>query len=245
MSNEMNMYPIQVARALMALNRLAVHDIAERAYIQLENIEAFLSGFPTVISDPSMDKLFGVLGMNSKGLDKERVHFWHMDVSRTKNKRNLLPLVTLLPLIGEHSAMTLQKQGRITPVLIKGQDIRIVLFVKTPYFVRVTPEDLGLTPGSFDGVKNVNAITRYYQNIIFEQKLRINYFDLILKGDFRTESFELLRMAALEYDITITDLLSYVTNKREVELEDSAMSVLDYSDSENIIQFISKKAVNS
>lgn len=207
-------YPMQLARSLMRLRRLSVHDVAERTGISLANIEAFLGGIQTTLSEKSFTALFSTLGVEHNGLNSERVHSWYVELSHFNNRKNLLPLLTALPLLGQHGAMALQRRRGVTPILIKAENIRVVLFVKGPAFSRPTVSDMGLTPGVFAGHDKTRHVPAYYQELIFTESLRSNYFDLILEGDFTNESIELLRITALEYDVTISTLMDAVTGGR-------------------------------
>lgn len=212
-----NIYPIQVARAAMALKGLSVRDIADRTDVQTTNIETFLRGYTEAISAESSNIIFNTLGFDSSGLALNRVHFFNISIGRPgKNKRALMPITTILPLIGTHEAMALKRVNGMTPVLIKSDaGHRIVILVKASRFHRVTPADLGLTAGTFDGTKTVESITDYYYQLLFSNNLKPKYFDLILNGDFRSESVELLRMVALEYDLPITEIIAGIIKADE------------------------------
>jgi hypothetical protein len=212
---------VQTLRALMALHRLTVSDMSARTFIPQENIEAFLSGATASLSDPSFIEVFRSLGMDENGvIVSTRVHFWHIKMKRALNKENLLPLTNMLGHIGEHSAMSLDKKGNITPILLKADGLRIVLFVSGPRFMRINVADLGLNPGSFAGNHKVKSVPNYYYDLISMCALRPNYFDLILDGTYINEDIDLLRMVALEHDVTLSELVQYVirNDQRAVEV---------------------------
>jgi len=202
---------VQTLRALMALHGLTVSDLSTRTFVPQENIEAFLSGVTASLSDPSFNEVFRSLGMSESGeLVSTRVHFWHVKMKRARNKENLLPLTNMLKLIGDHSAMSLEKKNNITPILIKAHNAKIVLFVHGPVMMRINVADLGLTPGAFAGNHKVNSIPKYYYDLISMCALRPNYFDLVLEGTYINEDIDLLRMVALEHDVTLSELVHYV-----------------------------------
>jgi transcriptional regulator with XRE-family HTH domain len=238
-----NIYPIQVARAAMALKGLSVRDIAERTDVQKVNIEAYLRGFTSAISIESADMIFRNLGIDSTGLSRTRVHFFNIKLGRFNTSRSLMPLKTLMPLIGSHGAMTLGKVNGITPVLIKSDaGHRIVLLVKSKAFHKVTPQELGLTPGSFEGNQSVATIPDYYYELMFANNLKPNYFDLILTGDFRTESIDLLRIVALEYDITLSEIIANVTKVAEQQKAEIEPEIFEEKMRTNIFSFVDRKA---
>lgn len=244
MTNENeNLYPIQVARAAMALKGLSVMDIAERTDVQKVNIEAFLRGFTNAISIESADMIFRNLGIDSTGLSRSRVHFFNIKLGRFNANRSLMPLKTLMPLIGTHGAMTLGKVNGVTPILIKSDaGHRIVLLVKSRKFHTVTPQDLGLTPGSFEGNQNVANIPAYYYELMFANNLKPNYFDLILTGDFRMESIDLLRIVALEYDITLSEIIASVTKTAELKRAEIEPEIVEEKTRKNIFSIVDRKA---
>jgi len=222
---------VQSLRALMALHGVTVSDLSVRTFIPQENIEAFLSGATASLSDPSFHEVFRSLGMSEEGeLVSSRVHFWHVKMKRSRNKDNLLPLTNMLKHIGEHSAMALEKKNNITPILLKADNARIVLFVHGPRFMRINVADLGLNPGAFAGNHKVQSVPKYYYDLISMCALRPNYFDLVLNGTYINEDIDLLRMVALEHDVTLSELVSYVirNDKRaqtgEVEIPSPVLS---------------------
>lgn len=223
---------VQTLRALMALHSLTVSDMSERTFIPQENIEAFLSGATASLSDPSFNEVFRSLGVDEQGdLVTSRVHFWHVKMKRTRNKENLLPLANMLKQIGEHSAMALEKRNKITPILLKANDVRIVLFVHGPSFMRINVADLGLNPGSFIGNHKTHSVPKYYYDLIAMCALRPNYFDLILNGTYLNEDIDLLRMVALEHDVTLSELVNYVTRN---DKRANSNNVADTTTSESI-----------
>ena len=202
---------VQTLRALMALHGLTVSDMSQRTFIPQENIEAFLSGATASLSDPSFNEVFRSLGMTENSeIMTTRVHFWSVKMKRSRNKDNLLPLTNMLKHIGEHSAMALEKKNNITPILLKSKDVRIVLFVNGPRFMRINVADLGLNPGSFTGNHKTQSVPKYYYDLISMCALRANYFDLILDGTYINEDIDLLRMVALEHDVTLSELVKHV-----------------------------------
>lgn len=202
---------VQTLRALMALHGLTVSDLSARTLIPQENIEAFLSGATASLSDPSFNEVFRTLGMSETGeLVNTRIHFWHVKMKRARNKENLLPLTNMLKLIGDHSAMALVNKNNITPILLKSNDTKIVLFVSAPRFMSVNVADLGLNPGAFAGNHKVQSVPKYYYDLISMCALRPHYFDLVLDGTYINEDIDLLRMVALEHDVTLSELVNYV-----------------------------------
>lgn len=205
-------YQLQVARALIGMQGLTVAEVADRTSIQQENLEAFLSGVTAALTNRSTVALFRALGIEGGGLITEAVHFWHIKMSRMNNNKNLLPLATMIPLFENHTAMALPPRKGMVPVMIKSGDIRIVLFVQVPKLYNLNVSDIGLTPGAFQGHNKVNSVPDYYYDLIFSAALRPAYFDLILDGDFVNESIEVLRIVALEHNITISDLVQMVVD---------------------------------
>lgn len=212
---------VQTLRALIALHGFTVSGMSERTFIPQENIEAFLSGATSSLSDPSFNELFRSLGMTEGNeLVNTRVHFWHVNMKRAGNKENLLPLANMLKLIGEHSAMALEKKKNITPILLKANDVRIVLFVNGPRFMRINVADLGLNPGAFAGNHKTQFVPKYYYDLISLCALRPNYFELILNGTYINEDIDLLRMVALEHDVTLSELVEYVARNDKRALQE-------------------------
>lgn len=202
---------VQTLRALMALHGLTVSDLSVRTFIPQENIEAFLSGATASLSDPSFNEVFRSLGMSENGeLVNTRVHFWHVKMKRARNKENLLPLTNMLKHIGDHSAMALAKKNNVTPILLKSNNTKIVLFIHGPRFMTVNVADLGLNPGAFAGNHKVQSVPKYYYDLISMCALRPHYFDLVLDGTYINEDIDLLRMVALEHDVTLSELVNYV-----------------------------------
>lgn len=240
-----NLYPIQVARALMVLKSLSVTDVALRNGIQQANVEAYLRGFTTAISIESADMLFRSLGVDSNGLSTNKVHFMSMQVGRIKAKNMLMPLKTLMPMIGEHGAMTLPKKGGVTPVLVKStQGHRIVIFVKAPIFHKVTPQELGLTPGSFEGTQNVETVTDYYYQLLLDQNIKPQYFDIILRGTFKAESIDLLRIVALEYDTPLSEIIDMVIQDADAKKLANNEVVMQEKLQSNIFAIVDRKSSN-
>jgi len=208
---ELEKNQVQTLRALMALHGLTVADLSVRTFIPKENIEAFLSGVTASLSDPSFNEVFRSLGMSDSGeLVDTRVHFWNVKMKRARNKENLLPLNNMLKHIGEHSAMALAKKNNVTPILVKAGNTRIVLFVHGPRFMSINVADLGLNPGAFAGNHKIQSVPKYYYDLISMCALRPNYFDLVLNGTYINEDIDLLRMVALEHDVTLSELVNYV-----------------------------------
>lgn len=218
---------VQTLRALMGLHGLTVSELSQRAFIPQENIEAFLSGATASLSDPSFKEAFRSMGMTeSEELIDTRVHFWRVKMKRTRNKENLLPLNNMLKHIGNHSAMALSKKKNITPILVKAENIRIVLFVQTPMFMTVNVADLGLNPGAFAGNHKVQLVPQYYYDLISMRALRPNYFDLVLNGTYINEDIDLLRMVALEHDVTLSELVNHVVrNDRHTQQNNQKDSI--------------------
>lgn len=208
---------VQTLRALMALHGLTVADLSVRTFIPQENIEAFLSGVTASFSDPSFNEAFRTLGMDLSGkLVTSRVHFWNVAMKRSRNKDNLLPLNIMLKNIGDHSAMALTKKNNITPILLRAGETRVVIFVRGPRFMNINVADIGLNPGAFAGNHKIQSVPKYYYDLLSMCALRPNYFDLILNGTYINEDIDLLRMVALEHDVTLSELVAYVSrnNKR-------------------------------
>lgn len=227
---------VQTLRALMALHGFTVSDMSERTFIPQENIEAFLSGATASLSDPSFNEVFRSLGMTEGNeLVNTRVHFWHVKMKRTRNKENLLPLANMLKHIGEHSAMALEKKNNITPILLKANDVRIVLFVNGPRFMRINVADLGLNPGAFAGNHKTHSVPKYYYDLISLCALRPNYFDLILNGTYINEDIDLLRMVALEHDVTLSELVEYVARNDKRALQDVEAEAAPVSSESSVI----------
>lgn len=225
---------VQTLRALMALHGLTVSDMSKRTFIPQENIEAFLSGATASLSDPSFIEAFRSLGMvTSIRLSKRRVHFWHVKMKRTNNKENFFPLANMLKILGEHSAMALEKKNNITPILVKADNVRIVIFVNGPRFMRINVADLGLNPGAFAGNHKTQSVPKYYYDLISLCALRPKYFDLILDGAYLNEDIDLLRMVALEHDVTLSELVNYVSgnDKRDVAKNNAEENAEDNVDS--------------
>ena len=212
---ESTKYQLQVARSLIAMQGLTVAEVAERTGIQQDNLEAFLIGVTAALSPRSSISLFRYLGVEEGGLSADIVHFWKIGVGRMNNARQLMPLATVIPLIENHSAMALKPKNGIVPVLIKSGEVRVVLYVKVPRLHNVNVSDLGLTPGTFQGHNKVHSVPDYYYELIFTGALRPSYFDLILEGDYINESIEVLRIVALEHDITISQLVGMVVEKAQ------------------------------
>lgn len=218
---------VQILRSLMGLHGLTVSDLSTRAFIPQENIEAYLSGVTASLSDPSFNEALRSLGMDTNGkLVDTRVHFWHIKMKRSRNKDNLLPLTNMMKHIGEHSAMALDKKNNIMPILIKAGNTRVVLFVHGPRFSKFNVADLGLNPGAFAGNHKVHAVPKYYYDLISMCALRPNYFDLVLNGAYINEDIDLLRMVALEHDVTLSELVTYVVrnNKRTAVFEGQSIA---------------------
>ncbi len=223
--NDTEKTQVQTLRALMGLHGLTVSDLSIRTFIPQENIEAFLSGTTASLSDASHKEFLRTLGMTERGeLFTNRVHFWGVKMKRSRNKDNLLPLSNMLKLIGEHSAMALGKKKNITPILLKAGDTKIVLFVHGPRFMTINVADLGLNPGAFAGNHKVQSVPQYYYDLISMCALRPNYFDLVLEGTYINEDIDLLRMVALEHDVTLSELVNYVVRNDKRAVSNDAQS---------------------
>lgn len=219
---------LQLLRALCALNGLKVTDIVERTHIPHDNVEAFMTGATAALSDESFTDLFDLVGVNKDfKLQGDKVHFWEMKMDRFKNYMNLLPLNNARSILGEHQALCLQKVGRQQTVLIRSSEVRVVLNIKVPRFYNLNVADLGLTPGPFEGSSKIAQLPGYYQKLLSEKVIRPNYFDLILDGTYVHENLELVRLSALEHDITLSELVGYITrnDKRNAVVEEEAAEV--------------------
>jgi hypothetical protein len=220
---------LQLLRALCSLNGLRVDDIVERSHIPHENVEAFLTGATAALSDEGFRTLFSMVGVDDDfKLDPNKVHFWEMKMSRFKNYQNLLPLTNARSILGEHQALCLQKGGNVQTVLIRSEHVRVVLNVRIPPFYNLNVADLGLTPGPFEGSSKISQLPAYYQKLLAEKAIRPNYFDLILDGTYVNEDLELVRLSALEHDITLSELVTYITRhdtRNQVQKEESTESV--------------------
>lgn len=231
-------YPLQLARALISLRHFSVYDVVSRTGILHSNLESYLTGADSALSAKSFARLFKFLGVEPTGLSPDVVHFFHVRIGRVKNHKNLLPLTTILPLLENHSALALPPRGSLMPVLIKAENCKVVLIVRKPRFVSLTVSDLGLTPGTFQGHDKTRDVPEYYRDLIFSESLKPNYFDQVLGGNFIDEDIDLLRIVALEHDVTISELVRYVCSKEEdaegmlaehdhVELSDDEVSAID------------------
>lgn len=209
-----NNYTQQVARALIKLRRLTVSDVAHRAGVNLNNLTMFLMGNNTVLSEQSFDSIFRLLGVEATNegprFTGSRVHFLHLDISPINRARSLAPLKLVFPLIGTLNAMELREHKGITPVLIKNSDVRIVLMLRKPAIGRMNLSEAGLTPGVFPGRDKVQDMPAHLMGLIFGEHLKSAHFDLIMDGNYANESIEVLKMVALEYNITISDIVSLI-----------------------------------
>lgn len=213
---------LQLLRALCALNGLRVAEIVERTRIPQDNVAAFMTGATAALSDESFNELFELVGVTQDfKLQTTKVHFWEMKMNRFKNYRNLLPLSNARSILGEHQALCLQKSDRQQTVLIRSSEVRVVLTIKVPRFYNLNVADLGLTPGPFEGSSKIAQLPAYYQKLLSEKVIRPNYFDLILDGTYVHENLELVRLSALEHDITLSELVGYITrnDKRNAATE--------------------------
>lgn len=226
-------YARLAARALMALRNEAQSDLCAATGIHEQTLSYFLKGNDDALSDTSFHLLFNHLGLvatdNGAKLASSRVHFFHLDSGVFSKRRHIASFRALLPLMDSVTALELPRYRGITPILVRGPNSRLALLVRSWRIGGIRLSDLGLVPGSFRGYETINQIPRYYLDLLIEQNVRANYFDLILEGSFRNESIDLVRLVALDRDVTLSEIVASMvqgkigpTGGRNITIDDAA-----------------------
>lgn len=205
-------YAREAARALIALRRESVRTLCTATGIGEPTLRWFLErGADEALSDGSFAALFAHLGVVATQagprLAPERVHYLHISGVPLVREREVRMFRALAPLLGAVSAMELPNCRGIAPILVRGGQTRVVLLVRTGLAGRVPLAKLGLLEGAFRDRASAMRTPRHCLELIATRQARRNYFDLILHGDCANESIELLRMAALDRDVTLGTLL--------------------------------------
>lgn len=207
-------YPRKVAIALMQLRGLDAAAVAAGAEINHDLLKLFLSGHPSALSEQSFDALFHFLGLQPCGesavLASSKVHYFTVNCGLFGNRQVFAGLRTIQPLIKGLFGMSLHTAGRNQIFLLRGDETRIVLHVRQPLVQRVSLSDVGIPPGAFRGYDKIRRIPAYYQTLLTTRQLTPRYFDVVLSGNYENESLELIRLAALEHDIPLSEVFTWV-----------------------------------
>lgn len=205
-------YARQAARALMTLRQESIREVCAATGISEQTLACFLKGHDVALSDASFHLLFQHLGVSATEegakLAPNRVHFFHMSSAAFKKRRHIAMFRTLLPLMDGVCALQLPRHKGVTPILVRGPRSRIVLLVRSGRIGGITMQKLGLVPGSFRGYETIAQIPEYYRDLLINKQVRANYFDLILEGSFKNESIDLVRLVALDRDVTLSEIVA-------------------------------------
>ncbi|MEW5890932.1 MAG: hypothetical protein AB1768_18270 [Pseudomonadota bacterium] len=205
-------YARQAARALMTLRQESIREVCAATGISEQTLACFLKGHDVALSDASFHLLFQHLGVcateEGAKLAPNRVHFFHMSSAAFKKRRHIAMFRTLLPLMDGVCALQLPRHKGVTPILVRGPRSRIVLLVRNGWIGGITMQKLGLVPGSFRGYETIAQIPEYYRDLLINKQVRANYFDLILEGSFKNESIDLVRLVALDRDVTLSEIVA-------------------------------------
>lgn len=216
--NEEYGYARLAARALMELRRNSIGDVAAATGIGEAVLACFLKGNDTVLSDASFHLLFAHLGVSATEegakFAPDRVHYLHLSGDPFLKRRHIRMFRVLLPLVDGVSALELPRYKGITPVLVRGPKARIVLLLRNGPIGGIGLRALGLAPGSFRGHESIGEVPAGYLDLLARKQVRANYFDLILQGSFAAESIDVVRLMALDYDVTLSEIVAWLAEGR-------------------------------
>lgn len=232
MTEEYN-YARLAAGALMALRRETLASVCAATGINKHTLACFLDGTDAVLSDTSFHVLFRHLGVvaTEKGakLSPNRVHFFHLTDSVFRKRNSIKMFRMMLPMMDSVYAMALPRYKGLTPILVRGPHTRLVLLVRSGRIGGITLSDLGLVPGSFRGYEAAAKVPRSCKELLISQQVKASYFDLILEGDFRYESINMVWMAAIDRDVTLSEVVNGLiagkigpTSERQVMIDEAA-----------------------
>ncbi len=209
-------YARDAARALIALRRESVREVCTATGIGEPTLGWFLEhGADEALSEESFAALFAHLGVVSTEagakLAPDKVHYLHISGAPFARAREVRMFRTLAPLLGAVAALELPQHKGVAPILVRGGRTRLALLVRSGLMGRVPLARLGLLEGAFRDAASAARIPKYCCELLVTRQVRRNYFDLILQGECANESIELVRMAALERDVTLEALLEGLT----------------------------------
>lgn len=216
-----NDYPRQTAAALMALRGMPPAAVAEATGVHLDTLSLFLKSGESALRDDSFERLFSFLGLKAVGagvqLVSDRVHFFSIRCgllsARTRLREGLADVQRILPLTGGVLGLDIGRINGCRTFLLCGDDVRAVVSIRVPLYIKVSLADLGVPPGAFAGFDKVARIPAYYQSLIERQQLSPRYFDVLLSGRFECESTELVRLVALENDIPLHEVITLIEER--------------------------------
>lgn len=215
-------YARRAAKALMVLRGLSIREVSASTGIGEPVLTWFLgNGADAALSDESFEALFAHLGVvateEGARLAPTRVHYLHVNVAIFRRHVGLFRL--LAPLMDGSEARVLPKHRKCVPVLVRGKSVRLVLLVKGSVSSAVPIAKYGLTPAAPSDDQTRSPVPAYCLELVLTGQVKRRYFDLIFNGRTQLESVELLRMAGLDRDITLTEILGAVLRERR---DDSA-----------------------
>ena len=226
MKEQSNDYARRLAKALMVLRGPSIRGVSASSGIG-EPVLTWSRGnrADVALSAGSFEgfsaHLGGVATEEGAWLAQTRVHYLHLNVGIFRRHVRLFRL--LAPLMDGSEARVLPKHCKCVPVLVKGKGLRLVLLVKGGVFDAVPLAKCGLTPAAPSDDQTRSPVPAYCLELLPTAQVKRRYFDLIFNGRTQRESVELLRMAALDRDITLTEILGAVLREgRAVSADDGA-----------------------
>jgi len=224
-------YARRAAKARMVLRGLSIRGVSASSGIGEPVLTWFRGNRADVaLSEGSFEGFFAHLGGVAAGggppLAPTRVHYVHRNAGIFRHHVGLYRL--LAPLMDGSGARVPPKHRKCVPVLVKGKSVRLVLLVKGGVFDAVPLAKFGLTPAAPSEDQTRSPVPAYCLELLPTAQVRRRYFDLNCNGKPQHESVELLRMAALERDITPTEIRGTVLREgRADSADDGARCSLD------------------
>lgn len=215
-------YSRRAANALMWLRRLSLLEVCAATGIGESTLKWFLSGKTDILlSDDSFHSLFSHLGVvatdEGARFEPNRVHYLHLGGGLMQLKRHMRMFRLLAPLMENAEALVLPRQNKVVPIMVKGKSVRMVLLVRGARFgARLLPK-LGLQAATLAEDSQRVPTPPYCLDLLLTQQVKRRYFDLIFNGKTQHESMELVRIAALDRDITISEILDAVVRGRRTD----------------------------
>ncbi len=223
MAEQSYAYAKRAAKALMVLRGLSIRGVSASTGIG-EPVLTWFRGnrADAALSEDSFEGFFAHLGVvateEGARLAPTRVHYLHLNAGIFRRHVGLFRL--LVPLMDGSKARVLPKHRKCVPVLVKGKSVRLVPLVKGGVFGAVLLAKFGLTPAAPSDDQTRSPLPAYCLELLLTAQAKRRYFDLICNGKTQHESVELLRMAALERDITLTEILGAVLRGRRADSAD-------------------------
>lgn len=223
MSNSKTPKEVRLVRSLMTLRNISADMLASHTGIQIENLNAWLNGTASALSNRSYVSMLTYLGLTKHGLSGSYVQVWNLDVSRsfTEEQQQAFNEISswlsggqIMEITGDYQKWSKKVRvfairGKHFKILVKLQGgIRKPIELKSDLFGgNVSQRQRDNVPAP---VSNVDSL---YWHSARTAQLTPSEFDDIFLETYDKWSWNDLRLIARERGITPTDLAESILAK--------------------------------